>query len=335
MVESPEGFMTSPLRDFSTIRVSTEHLPAHRQIPLFREEVGRSLLRLDVTPMADRPFRAEATLRSLPRLRLCVIKSSGVQLQRTYEIIKDGNDDLGLVLSLKGRIVAFQRGREVPLGAGASVPIASAETAGLMLSHASFLGLAVPLSVLVPLVPDIEDKWIRPLPRELEPVRLLRSYLAALMKEGAVTTPELAALAATHVHDLIALALGATRDAAVHAASRGLRAARLKSIKADSLQHIASPDLDVAAVAKRERITPRYVHLLFEEEGITFSQFLRKARLELAHRMLRDPRHIARNVSAIAYAVGFADLSHFNHSFRRHFGATPTEVRRTSRADTV
>src|SRR5262249_5129860 len=50
-------------------------------------------------------------------------------------------------------------------------------------------------------------------------------------------------------------------------------------------------------------------------------------RLALARRMLTDPRWIGRPISAIAFAAGFADLSHFNRTFRRCFGATPSEIR--------
>jgi AraC-like DNA-binding protein len=41
----------------------------------------------------------------------------------------------------------------------------------------------------------------------------------------------------------------------------------------------------------------------------------------------RDPRHAKRAVSSIAFEVGFGDLSYFNRSFRRCYGATPSEVR--------
>jgi AraC-like DNA-binding protein len=34
-----------------------------------------------------------------------------------------------------------------------------------------------------------------------------------------------------------------------------------------------------------------------------------------------------RTISAIAFAAGFGDLSHFNRAFRRHFGKTPSDTR--------
>jgi AraC-like DNA-binding protein len=43
--------------------------------------------------------------------------------------------------------------------------------------------------------------------------------------------------------------------------------------------------------------------------------------------MLTDPRRAGEKVSAIAFAAGFHDLSHFNRAFRRRFGVTPSDVR--------
>ncbi|WP_119301426.1 helix-turn-helix transcriptional regulator [Dongia deserti] len=83
----------------------------------------------------------------------------------------------------------------------------------------------------------------------------------------------------------------------------------------------------MAAVAKRQGISPRYLHMLFECEGTSFSQFVLGERLAAARRLLTDPRQDHRTVTEIAYAVGFGDLSYFNHAFRRRYGATPREMR--------
>jgi AraC family transcriptional activator of tynA and feaB len=39
---------------------------------------------------------------------------------------------------------------------------------------------------------------------------------------------------------------------------------------------------------------------------------------------------MALNISEIAYAWGFNDLSHFNRAFRARFGMTPREWRHTN-----
>ena len=87
--------------------------------------------------------------------------------------------------------------------------------------------------------------------------------------------------------------------------------------------------LTVATSAARHGVTPRYVHKLFEDEGVTYTQFVLQHRLDRAFRMLRDPRCAVRRISEIAYGVGFSDLSYFNRAFRRRYDATPSEIRGT------
>jgi AraC-like DNA-binding protein len=140
-------------------------------------------------------------------------------------------------------------------------------------------------------------------------------------------TAALRRLAVNHVHDLIALTLGATRDAAEIAAGRGLRAARMRAIKADIAQNLGE-DVTVAALAMRHRISPRYIRKLFEGENTSLSQFVLGQRLIRVHRMLSDARHADCTIAEIALAVGFGDLSTFNREFRRRFGVTPSDVRR-------
>ena len=66
-------------------------------------------------------------------------------------------------------------------------------------------------------------------------------------------------------------------------------------------------------------------------KGTTYSRFLLDQRLKRAHRMLSDPGQAERTISAIAYAAGFGDLSHFNRAFRRRYGESPSDVRWSAR----
>jgi AraC-like DNA-binding protein len=161
---------------------------------------------------------------------------------------------------------------------------------------------------------------------------MLVAYLDVLKSETALETPELRHAVAMHIHDLCALAIGATRDAAELAEGRGLRAARLNAIKADIAEHLGDGRLRATAIAMRQGITPRYIHKLFEGEGLTLSRFVCGQRLARVHRMLADPRHDHRTIGSLVYGAGFGDLSTFNREFRRHFGMTPSEVRAESRA---
>ena len=125
----------------------------------------------------------------------------------------------------------------------------------------------------------------------------------------------------------MALSVGATREASEAAEARGVRAARLSSIKSDIVAHLEDDSLTIAAVSARHGVTPRYVHKLFEIDGTTYTQFVLLERVDRAYRLLRDSRAATHRISSIAYEVGFGDLSYFNRAFRRRYGATPSDVR--------
>ena len=131
----------------------------------------------------------------------------------------------------------------------------------------------------------------------------------------------------TQIYDLAALTMGATREAAEIAKGRGLRVARMSAMKVDITEKLASPNLSVEEVAKRQGVSSRYVQMLFEQEGTTFSQYVISQRLLRAHRMLTDPRFADRSITSLAFDAGFGDLSYFNRAFRKCYGGTPSEIR--------
>jgi AraC-like DNA-binding protein len=192
------------------------------------------------------------------------------------------------------------------------------------------LALNFTRNALRPLLRDFDAVLARTIPSQSGALRLLLGYTEALLAESAPPTPELRQLAIAHIYDLAALAMGATLDAAEIANNRGLAAARLREIKSDIAANLSRDHLSVVDIALRQRVTTRYVQLLFENEGTTFTEYVRNARLNRAHRMLMDPRLADRTISAIAFEAGFSDLSYFNKAFRRRFGGTPSDVRTTS-----
>ena len=56
-------------------------------------------------------------------------------------------------------------------------------------------------------------------------------------------------------------------------------------------------------------------------------RYTRAKRLARTYRMLQDPRFTHMGISTIAYECGFGDITAFNRAFRRHYGASPSDVR--------
>jgi AraC-like DNA-binding protein len=318
--------MMSERADFAPSRFSTAALPAAERVERWRD-FARNVVCVEIEPLSHAPFECAATLRSLPELRCVSWAGSAARFERTPKIVSKGADTFGLVINFDGSMTALQRDREISLGIGDAALMLHSEPAALVQSHGGGVCLVLPRAALTPLVSDVEDAAMRAIPLGNEALQLLTGYLTA-MREGLVLArPDLRHLVASHIHDLVATAIGANRDGAAIASERGLPAARLAAIKADVTTHLGNADLTLAAVAARHKISPRSVQLLFESEGLTFSQFVLERRLARVHRMLGDPRHAGKTISAIALAAGFGDLSHFHRSFRRRYGATPSDVR--------
>jgi AraC-like DNA-binding protein len=89
-------------------------------------------------------------------------------------------------------------------------------------------------------------------------------------------------------------------------------------------QHLAE-QMSLESVAAAVNVSPFHFCKLFKKAtGLTFTDFVNRARVEKAKRMLMRPRA---RITEIAYDVGFQSLSHFNRSFRRIADESPSEFR--------
>ncbi|WP_028603919.1 helix-turn-helix transcriptional regulator [Ottowia thiooxydans] len=155
---------------------------------------------------------------------------------------------------------------------------------------------------------------------------LLFGYAASIQRQEVLDEP-LAHLAATHLADLLTLALGARGDDADQAHQRGERAARLAALRAQVARSYRDPQLSVVDLAKHHHMSVRQVQRMFEEDGSTFTLYLQQCRLEHVRRALADPTRARQLIATIAYEAGFSDLAAFNRLFKQRFGVPPTQIR--------
>jgi AraC-like DNA-binding protein len=313
---------------FSKIRFSTADLPEQDRLAIWREQYGRKVLRVDVEPRRDTPLEATMISRRGPDLQLLFAAMSAGRIARAREFLADGNDELALVVNRAGILRAAGRGREITLRAGDAVLMSSGEVSAFeRIATGGSFAMRIPHWILASLVADIDAAVMRFIPRGTPVLKLLMNYADPLLHDDVLAAPDLRRLAVTHVHDLVALTLGALREAANVAQGRGVRAARLATAKAYIADACGNAALSIGTVARHLGVTPRYLQSLFENDGGTFSNYLRSQRLARAHRMLTNPAFESRPVTAIAYEAGFADLSYFNRCFRQRYGATPRDIR--------
>lgn len=81
----------------------------------------------------------------------------------------------------------------------------------------------------------------------------------------------------------------------------------------------------IAQVAGHVNMSPTYLSALFRKHaGRTMVGYLEQMRIDEARKLLGKP---GKNISEIAYEVGFNNLTHFNRVFRKIAGCPPSEYR--------
>lgn len=320
MLASPDHFGARFFR--------TNAIPETHRFVAWNHVVNGWLLGVESNPVSDAPFRGSACLRALPEMRYGWGVLGGTVNRRTRTLVAQDNDDLFLFVNSGGTLAVSQRRRETEIAAGGAYLMSCAEVGAYRWPEGMKLTVVrTKLDGVSALVRNVYDSVGSALAPGNEGLRLLIRYLQVMHDAEPLATVEASALVTRHVQDLLALALGAVGDARDVATARGLRAARLKTIKAYVERHLAWPELSPENVAPRFRISARTLQRLFEAEGTSFSEYLLARRLARAHAALGDLRGDARAIGDVALACGFGNISHFNRRFRARYGATPSEIR--------
>jgi AraC-like DNA-binding protein len=288
----------------------------------------RGMTWVSFKPIPDLACGIDFTLRKLPDLGLLSGAVQGLRHEHARRDSGDGDDDFSFHMNLSGlSFVSGARG-EMTLGDGDAMLLNYSVSRTIsrpgLVDHRV---VRLPRAALSPLVRNIDDAVLCRIPRGTGMLSLLRNYVDAVFDDPALALPEMRQLIIAQLCDLIAVTLGATRDATAVAGGRGIRAARLRAIKSDIDAHLTYSELSPGVVARRQEVSNSYIRKLFEGEGTSFSQFVLGRRLVRAQRMLTDRRWADRSIAWIAFETGFGDLSYFNRTFKRFYGNTPSEVR--------
>lgn len=294
---------------------------------MWREVFGQTMVRLDIEPEKGQPFHAEGMLCALPGAALASVTTTPVCVSRTRRLIAADSIDMLFLITANAPLHIAQGGKERRLDAGDALFLRGGECSVIHSNQKTrFTNIAIPVDSLTPLLPGGEDLSMTVVSRRNETLRLLLGYVDLLQTWRQAASSDVGQLAAGHVRDLMAAMAAAMPEVAAAGERGGVRAARLGAIRADIEVQLCDPGLSIQRIAAGNRISPRYIRKLFQDEGTTFSDFVLGRRLEHAYRLLRQTPP-ATTIGTIAYACGFCDLSYFNRTFRRRFGMTPSDVR--------
>jgi AraC-like DNA-binding protein len=292
----------------------------------WREHYARYCLHLDFAPLEDASFRALVTpiFKELPIVRTEL--SPGVVF-RDKDLVRDGDNNLGFLISQSRDLDNTHQGHEVRLGLG-DATMMQANEPGRVGSSESF-GF---FEVMIPPA-EWDARGARPVDALMQrfwgksdAMQLLRGYIRSLEKMGLGASFDGPEIVRRHIIDLVVLAATPHRPVGESSAS-AVVAARLAAAFDRITSSFQNPELSLATVASDLRISQRYLQRLLETSGTSFTACVNELRLQRAFALLTEARDGERRISDIALQVGFSDISHFNRLFRSRFGDTPRGVR--------
>src|SRR5262249_27205095 len=126
--------------------------------------------------------------------------------------------------------------------------------------------------------------------------------------------------------DMVALAFVAcfaVPGGAVVQSATSVRWAHLARAQRLIDSRLADTSLGPPNIAAALGVSERYLAKIFELSGETVGGWIRERRLAWALHALESPSFARHSIGAIAYAAGFADVTHFSHAFRRRYGINP------------
>ncbi|MFI1028836.1 helix-turn-helix domain-containing protein [Streptomyces sp. NPDC020951] len=314
--------------------VTTASVPEEERLAYWQDALGRALVPMTVTARGDGPFEGRISTERLGCLRISTIEADAHRLSRTQAHVADAaaptataGGCVAVCVQTAGTATLIQDGRRAVVAEGDLVVYDTARPYSLDFPQRfSAHVVHMPRRALGLPVADLRQVTGTAIAAAEGFSALLVNFLTSLTSSVPPCAPAVAARLATGVVDLFAALVDQRSErAAVRERSPGDH--HVRRVRDHIDRNLGDPDLSPQTVAAAHHISVRYLHRLFEGEGVTVARLIQQRRLErCAHELARSDA-MAPTVSAVAQRWGFANPAHFSRVFRAAYGLSPREWR--------
>lgn len=312
-----------------TLHFSTDDLPITGRASAIREFL-EVLMRVDLSALDD----ASGPIPYLDRLRVLddaswgTARATSIITRRTPQLLKDAQDDVMMLIPEKEMVIRIPGREDQVIHPGDGLLLSYAREMRLSIQGTGRMrAIRVPHRSIAGTAPRIGSAPVTVLDRNTPMLSLLNQYSALL--EGEPLIGQAAQrMAARHLHDMIALVAGASGGNREEAEQTSAAAVRLATVRAAIARNLGNTNLGIKGIALQQQVSPRHLQRLFAQEGTSFSDVLRQARVTRARALLENPVNRNRTILSIALECGFPEASALNRAFRQEYGLTPSDVRR-------
>jgi AraC-like DNA-binding protein len=315
-----------------------ERRSAKERFEAFHQLVDDTFVPVALSVADTESFRADLCTSNLGTVRMSKLQFDGdIVLRRTSrqlsrgapQLIADHSADYVKVgVHVGGRCLVRQDGREANLSPGDYVIYETTRPFDFVVSGKfQMYSVIIPRELLRVPAAQLSRLTARRFDGRQGMGALLAQFLVELGRQLSKSPQTLNIRLADAVFDIFEASvfeqLASERPERRNAADQGL----ILGIFAFIERNLGDPNLDVPAIAAAHHISVRYLQRLFESEGKTVSEWIRKRRIEHCRKDLTNSELTTVPVSAIGARWGLVNASHFSRLFKAAHGRSPREYR--------
>lgn len=311
-----------------TIRLRSDDVPPAARQDYWQQAISDSVVPMDVRFECGREFSSTLVAGTLGVVGITEVSDGPGHAVRARRHIRRSTTDLQHVfIQGHGRVVAEQGDRTTQLGPGDFAVSDLTRPYRCVHPARRAVCLTFPRGLL-PMKPnDIDGLAGMRISGDRGPAALFSSFVRKLPRHLDDTDDGTRAQLGSTVLDLLAVALAGALDQ--RAPSGTKQRVLVQQTLAFIESRLADPALSPRTIADAHHISVRYLHKLFEMQGMTVAGRIRDRRLDRSRRDLLDPAFYDVPVSAIGARWGYPDPAAFSRAFRAAYGLPPGEYRRS------
>ncbi|MGW6172487.1 AraC-like ligand-binding domain-containing protein [Arthrobacter sp. NPDC055138] len=318
------GIKVSPLGGANTFEANT--------FEEWQQRMSNRFVRLQISTTRPRDFHAVLHGRNFDEVSLSRIEADAHQVDRLQDFICHGESRyFKLSMLLGGSGIIIQDGREALLRPGdmtiydTSRPYTAAFDDG-----SDSLVMVFPQEMLSVPSESVAALTATPLSSGSRMGKLIGPFLGQLAESLDGISGHSGIMLAHNTLDLINTLIYTELDLGTQPTDP--RAHALAEVKDFIERHLGDSRLNPAAIAAAHYMSTRRLHYLFEDTGMTVTNWIKARRLERCRLDLMDPALVSRTITQIASRWGFIDSAHFSRAFRAAFNISPSQFREQDRA---
>lgn len=309
--------------------VSTDGLSGRKKVEYWNDVATSAMTAMTADPADIATFCGRMRRMEVGEMRAVEVFSHGARVERSPAQVASSRETAFLLeLQLHGMSATRQGGREARLEPGDFTLLDSTRPFEVRCADPmKLLVLKVPRELLGKYLGCPDAMAAIPMCAGRASNELTSRFLRDLWSQpNAVLDPSRAGHVTRAALELIAYAYCALSP--VHADAVSATGAHRIRVLDYIESNLSDPFLTPASIAAELRISRRYLHRVWKGgDDESLARYVLRRRLEECARALRDPLHVRRSITAIAFDWGFVGMPHFCSAFRQHYDSSPREYR--------